>query len=52
VLIAAQRLSTVQVADRAVVLDNGVIVEHGSVADLLAANGPFAALFGEEVVAA
>jgi len=52
VLIAAQRLSTVQVADRAVVLDDGVIVEHGPVAELLAANGPFAALFGEEVVAA
>jgi ABC-type multidrug transport system fused ATPase/permease subunit len=52
VLIAAQRLSTVQVADRAVVLDNGVILEDGPVAELLAVNGPFAALFGEEVVAA
>jgi ABC-type multidrug transport system fused ATPase/permease subunit len=52
VLIAAQRLSTVQVADRAVVLDNGVILEDGPVAELLAADGPFAALFGEEVVAA
>ena len=52
VLIAAQRLSTVQVADRAVVLDNGVIVEDGAVQQLLALDGPFAALFGEEVVAA
>jgi ABC-type multidrug transport system fused ATPase/permease subunit len=52
VLIAAQRLSTVQVADRAVVLDNGRILEDGPVGQLLAANGPFAALFGEEVVAA
>jgi ABC-type multidrug transport system fused ATPase/permease subunit len=52
VLIAAQRLSTVQVADRAVVLDNGVILEDGPVAELLATDGPFAALFGEEVVAA
>jgi ATP-binding cassette, subfamily B, bacterial len=52
VLIAAQRLSTVQVADRAVVLDDGVIVESGLVAELLARGGAFAALFGEEVVAA
>ena len=52
VLLAAQRLSTVQVADRAVVLDDGVIVEEGLVADLLARGGAFAALFGEEVVAA
>ncbi len=52
VLIAAQRLSTVQVADRAVVLDSGVILEDGPVAELLAVDGPFAALFGEEVVAA
>ncbi len=52
VLIATQRLSTVEVADRAVVLDDGVVVESGAPADLLAGNGPFAALFGEEVVAA
>ena len=35
-----------------VVLDNGVILEDGPVQQLLAADGPFAALFGEEVVAA
>jgi multiple sugar transport system ATP-binding protein len=52
VLIATQRLSTVQVADRAVVLDDGVIVEDGIPADLLVADGPFARLFGEEVLAA
>jgi ABC-type multidrug transport system fused ATPase/permease subunit len=52
VLIAAQRLSTVQVADRAVVLNDGVIVEEGRVPELLARGGAFAALFGEEVVAA
>ena len=50
VLIAAQRLSTVEVADRAVVLDDGVIVELGSPAELLALGGVFAALFGEEIV--
>jgi ABC-type multidrug transport system fused ATPase/permease subunit len=52
VLIATQRLSTVQVADRAVVLDEGVIVEDGAPADLLTRDGPFARLFGEEVLAA
>jgi ABC-type multidrug transport system fused ATPase/permease subunit len=52
VLIATQRLSTVEVADRAVVLDDGVIVEDGSPAELLAGDGPFARLFGEEVLAA
>jgi ATP-binding cassette subfamily B protein len=52
VLIATQRLSTVEVADRAVVLDDGVIVEDGTPAELLAGDGPFARLFGEEVLAA
>jgi ABC-type multidrug transport system fused ATPase/permease subunit len=52
VLIAAQRLSTVEVADRAVVLDDGVIVEDGTPAELLRGDGPFARLFGEEVLAA
>ncbi len=52
VLIATQRLSTVEVADRAVVLKDGRIVESGTPQDLLRANGPFAELFGDEVVAA
>jgi ABC-type multidrug transport system fused ATPase/permease subunit len=52
VLIATQRLSTVEVADRAVVLDDGVIVELGTPAELLARDGLFARLFGEEVSAA
>lgn len=52
VLIATQRLSTVEVADRAVVLDDGVIVESGRPADLLARGGMFWSLFGEEVGAA
>ena len=51
-LIATQRLSTVEVADRAVVLDDGVIVESGTARDLLLAGGAFARLFGDEVVAA
>jgi len=52
VLIAAQRLSTVQVADRAVVLEDGRIVEDGTPADLLAREARFHRLFGDELVAA
>jgi len=48
VLIATQRLSTVEVADRAVVLDDGVVVESGRPQELLASG----ALFGEEVAVA
>ncbi len=51
VLIATQRLSTVEVADRAVVLDNGVIAEVGTPAELLARGGVFWSLFGEEISA-
>ncbi len=51
VLIATQRLSTVELADRAVVLQDGRIVESGTPAELLHAGGPFTALFGDEVAA-
>ena len=52
VLVATQRLSTVELADRAVVLVDGQIVESGTPADLLRAGGRFSELFGDEVVAA
>jgi ATP-binding cassette, subfamily B, bacterial len=52
VLVATQRLSTVEIADRAVVLVDGRVVESGKPRDLLTAGGPFAALFGDEVIAA
>jgi ABC-type multidrug transport system fused ATPase/permease subunit len=52
VLVATQRLSTVEIADRAVVLLDGRIVESGKPADLLRAGGEFATLFGDEVIAA
>ena len=52
VLVATQRLSTIGVADRAVVLDEGRIVEDGRPSALLAGGGLFAALFGDESVAA
>ena len=52
VLISGQRLSTVLVADRAVVLRDGRIVEQGLPEELIRAGGPFAELFGEEALAA
>ena len=51
VLVATQRLSTVALADRAVMLVDGHIVESGSPAELLRAGGAFASLFGDEVAA-
>jgi ATP-binding cassette subfamily B protein len=52
VLVATQRLSTVQVADRAVVLVDGEIVQDGAPADLIQQEGFFKQLFGDEVLAA
>jgi ABC-type multidrug transport system fused ATPase/permease subunit len=52
VLISGQRLSTVLVADRAVVLRDGRIVESGLPEDLIRAGGAFAELFGDEALAA
>jgi ABC-type multidrug transport system fused ATPase/permease subunit len=52
VLVATQRLSTVELADRAVVLLDGRIAESGTPRDLLRAGRHFARLFGDDVVAA
>ena len=52
VLVATQRLSTVALADRAVVLRDGKIVEQGTPAELAALGGDFTALFGDETRAA
>jgi ABC-type multidrug transport system fused ATPase/permease subunit len=49
VLLSSQRLSTVSLADRAVVLENGVIVEDAPPSRLLSAGGTFERLFGDEV---
>ncbi|MDH4177475.1 MAG: ABC transporter ATP-binding protein/permease [Thermoleophilia bacterium] len=52
VLLAGQRLSTVLVADRAVVLSGGTVVEEGRPGELIARGGVFTALFGDEAVVA
>lgn len=52
VLISGQRLSTVLVADRAVVLEDGRIVEEGVPAELIRNGAAFTALFGDEALAA
>jgi subfamily B ATP-binding cassette protein MsbA len=44
-LVIAHRLSTVAAADRTVVLENGQVVEQGSHASLLGANGAYARLW-------
>jgi len=52
VLIAGQRLSTILVADRAIVLRDGRVVESGLPRDLIRLGGAFADLFGDEALAA
>ena len=52
VLIAGQRLSTILVADRAIVLKNGRVVEDGLPHDLIRRGGAFTDLFGDEALAA
>ncbi len=49
VVVAAQRLSTLALADRAAVLLDGRVVEDGRPADLLERRALFADLFGDEI---
>ncbi len=51
-LVAAQRLSTLELADRAVVIQDGRIVAQGTPDELLEIEGPFREMFGDEIVAA
>ena len=49
VVLIAHRLATVRMADRAAVLENGRIVEEGTICDLLAeSNGYLAGMVGVE----
>ncbi|MGH2875882.1 MAG: ABC transporter ATP-binding protein [Solirubrobacteraceae bacterium] len=50
VLLATQRLSTLALADRVAVLEDGRVVQQGQPELLLGDDGPFAGLFGEEAV--
>ncbi|GAA1768106.1 ABC transporter ATP-binding protein [Luedemannella helvata] len=45
-VLISHRLSTVRDADHIVVLESGTVVEHGRHADLMAAGGRYATLFG------
>jgi ATP-binding cassette subfamily B protein len=44
-IVIAHRLATIQKADYVMMLDNGIIVDLGSMSDLLQSNGPFQKLY-------
>ena len=46
--VIAHRLSTVEKADRILVMESGRIIEQGSHAELLSANGRYAQLYNQE----
>lgn len=48
-IVIAHRLSTVKNADLLLVMDDGVVVEHGRPSDLLARGGAYASLVAEQV---
>jgi len=47
-IIISHRFSTVQMADRIYVIEQGKIIEHGSHADLMALNGRYAEMFSAQ----
>lgn len=46
-IVVAHRLSTIQQADRILMIEKGKIIEAGSFNELMAAQGPFAALYAK-----
>lgn len=44
-VLVSHRFSSVRMADQIVVLDDGAVIEHGTHADLMAADGRYAALY-------
>jgi ATP-binding cassette, subfamily B, bacterial MsbA len=48
-IVVAHRLSTVERADRILVMEQGRIIESGVHADLLAAQGRYAKLYGAKM---
>ena len=48
-LVVAHRLSTVETADRILVIEDGRLVESGAHAELIARNGAYAALYQREL---
>ncbi|NQU43865.1 ATP-binding cassette domain-containing protein [bacterium] len=49
-LLVSHRISTVQLADQVIVLDDGQIVEHGSHAELVARDGLYAEIYRRQLL--
>ena len=48
-IVIAHRLSTIAGADKIIVMDRGQVVESGSYVELMANDGPFAALAARQI---
>jgi ATP-binding cassette subfamily B protein len=50
VIVIAHRLSTISMADRVIMLDRGMVVEDGSLAELSVTDGPFRRMWVHQTV--